>query len=123
MSKGLSYFLGLITGVLLAVVGIVLLGLTQSHQDEMQKVYFDKPSKCISSSELNVMQVIDDYSAIAMEDFMTLMLIENPKGEYFYDGQTIKCPKGYCMRQVGVFKYLTVENHLKTIPIVRISKK
>ena len=85
MSKGLSYFLGLITGVLLAVVGIVLLGLTQSHQDEMQKVYFDKPGKCISSSELNVMQVIDDYSAIAMEDFMTLMLIENPKGEYFYD--------------------------------------
>ena len=120
MSKGLYYFLGLITGVLLTVVGIMLLGLTK--EDSADKVYFDKPGTCIYTDDLHVLHVVDNYSAIALADYQA-MLIENPKGEYFYDGQTIKCPKGNCMRQVGVFKYLTTEGYPRTIPIVRISKK
>ena len=80
------------------------------------------------------MQVVGDNFALAHEveynsvfgRYMPtdlLVLVTNDDGEYYYDEQIIKIPKGKCMRQVGVYKYRTKMELDKTVPIVKIMDK
>lgn len=52
-----------------------------------------------------------------------LVLIMNDNGEYYYDEQIIKVPKGKCMRQVGIYKYQAKSGIEKTVPIVMLMNK
>ena len=47
----------------------------------------------------------------------------NDNGEYYYDEQIIKVPKGKCMRQVGIYKYQAKSGIEKTVPIVMLMNK
>ena len=134
MNRFLIYILGIITGV----------GLTfgfayfTSGEKELVKddgiTLFETPGETFNVSAFKVIQVVDDAHALAIEmrwepvfkDYMQeelVVLLTNDSGEYYYDDQMIKTPKGKAMKQVGVYKYETRAGIAKTVPIVKLMDK
>lgn len=59
----------------------------------------------------------------AFKDYMQeelIVLITNDNGEYYYDDQMIKIPKGKTMLQVGIYQYDTRAGLEKTGPIIKL---
>lgn len=134
MNKFLIYILGIITGVVLTLVFAYLI----SDQKELVKddgiTLFETPGETFKVSAFKVIQVVDDNHALAIEmrwepvfeDYMPeelVVLLTNDSGEYYYDDQLIKTPKGKAMKQVGVYKYETRAGLAKTVPIVKLMDK
>lgn len=95
---------------------------------------FETPGETFKVSAFKVIQVVDDNHALAIEmrwepafeDYMQedlVVLLTNDSGEYYYDDQMIKTPKGKAMKQVGVYKYETRGGLAKTVPIVKVMDK
>ncbi len=110
--------------------------------------FFEQAGECISENELQVIQVVNENAAIAVEyekemvphiDPVTgdvvrkeqrasvstdlTVLIYNEEGNTYYDSQYISLPEGKCFRQVGTYRYVSNANNVKTIPIVEILDK
>ena len=134
MNRFLIYILGVITGI----------GLTfgfayfTSGEKELVKddgiTLFETPGETFKVSAFKVVQVIDDNHALAIEvrwepvfdDYMQddfVVLLTNDSGQYYYDDQIIKTPKGKAMKQIGIYKYETKVGLAKTVPIVKIMDK
>ena len=85
---------------------------------------FEKPKSKIKATDLTVFQVLPDGSALAkVENFsswgmVVLLLPETDNG--YYDDQSITVPKGKSLMQIGVFKYESKEEVVKTVPIVKV---
>lgn len=137
MKKGLVFLLGFISGIIFTFV-MMLYVAKQSVDEVVEKVdngmtFFEQPGDCLSSNQFEVMQVLGDNYALAYEQkydeylgYMRtdlLVLVTNDEGVYYYDEQTIKVPKGKCMRQVGIYKYQTKLEDWKTVPIVKLMDK
>lgn len=137
MKNGLVFLLGFISGIIFTFV-MMLYVAKQSVDEVVEKVdngmtFFEQPGDCVSTNQFEVMQVLDDNYALAYEQkyeeylgYMRtdlLVLVTNDEGIYYYDEQTIKVPKGKCMRQVGIYKYQTKLEDWKTVPIVKLMDK
>lgn len=137
MKNGLVFLLGFISGIIFTFV-MMLYVAKQSVDEVVEKVdngmtFFEQPGDCMSTNQFEVMQVLDDNYALAYEQkyeeylgYMRtdlLVLVTNDEGIYYYDEQTIKVPKGKCMRQVGIYKYQTKLEDWKTVPIVKLMDK
>ena len=133
MKNLLVFVLGFISGVAFTFfAAIVISNTTDTNNNGM--IFFEQPGKCLSTKSFEVMQVIDDNHALAhemewdsylkkYEQTDLLVLVTNDNGEYYYDEQLIKIPKGKCMRQVGVYKYKNRMDVVKTVPIVKLMEK
>ena len=62
---------------------------------------------------------IDDYK----DRYDNLVLLIGEKDAYYYDDMAITVSKKQEVKQVGIFKYKTTEDKLKTVPIVVITDK
>ena len=129
MKSIVSFILGFIAGV----VSLFLLALIIKSSGGQDKTMFEAPGECISTSKMQVIQVIDENSAIAYEveyndvlkkDFIKsdgiIVLVTNDNDNVYYDEQIVNLPSGKCFRQVGVYKYTANSGMDKTIPIVKI---
>ena len=129
MKSIVSFILGFIAGV----VSLFLLALIIKSSGGQGKTMFETPGECISTSRMQVLQVVDKNSAIATEmeyvDFLKDysiksngigVLITNDENNSYYDDQQVTVPCGKCFRQVGVYKYTANSGMAKTIPIVKI---
>jgi hypothetical protein len=130
MKSIVSFILGFIAGV----ASILIFGLSLNGTGlEQGKTMFEAPGECISTSKMQVIQVIDENSAIAYEveyndvlkkDFIKsdgiIVLVTNDNDNVYYDEQIVNLPSGKCFRQVGVYKYTAKSDMNKTIPIVKI---
>ena len=129
MKSIVSFILGFIAGV----GSLLLLALVIHGTDEENRTMFEAPGECISTSKMQVIQVIDENSAIAYEveyndvlkkDFIKsdgiIVLVTNDNDNVYYDEQIVNLPSGKCFRQVGVYKYTAKSGMAKTIPIVKI---
>ena len=130
MNKFFIYILGLITGIGLTF-GFAYL---KSETDETIKDNVENTREKFSINAFQVIQVIDDNHALAIEakwesflkDYMPgelTVLITNDSGEYYYDDQIIKTTKTKCFKQVGIYKYNTRAGIEKTVPIVKLMDK
>lgn len=91
--------------------------------------YLDTPGECVTDRDLKVGRVLESGNAIARGvtswlDGVALtsgieVLLLRKDGDLYYSGQVVKISKGYCARQVGVFR----ESSYSTYPVVRIEKK
>ncbi len=91
--------------------------------------YLDTPGECVTDLDLKVGRVLESGNAIARGvtswlDGMAIasgieVLLLRKDGDLYYSGQVVKIPKGFCARQVGVFR----ESSFSTYPVVRIEKK
>lgn len=96
-------------------------------------VLFDEPGEILSTQPFEVFQVLDHGAALAREidksyaswnattELMVLLI--NDEGKYYYDDQIIEIPEGKCLRQIGVYKYMTKAEFEKTVPIAKIMDK
>lgn len=128
MKKWIVFVLGFVSGIVFLFLVLLIIGKTYATNDGM--TYFEKPGKCISTKEFEVIQVIGDGYALAREivdrtsliniPSGLLVLVTNDNGELYYDDQVIEVPKGKCMRQIGVYEYQTKSENWKTVPIVQL---
>ena len=140
MKKWVVFLLGFISGIL--VIVFVQFILEKSKLSDNGMTFFNEPGECISTNDFKIFQVIGDNCALGYEmngDFSDMgwivsltetiikggriVLIINDKGEYYYDDQVIKVPKDKCMRQIGVYRYITKDANEKTVPIVKLMDK
>jgi len=130
MKKWIVFLLGFITGIVFTFV-VAFITASRSNSDNNQMTFFEKPGECLSINNFEVMQVVGEGCALAYEvkwnsilerytSTDLLVLIINDNGEYYYDDQIIKVPRGKCMRQVGIYKYPTKMEIEKTVPIVKL---
>jgi hypothetical protein len=128
MKKWIVFVLGFVSGMVFLFLVLLIIGKSSATDEGM--TYFEKPGKCISTKEFEVIQVIGDGYALAREivdrtsliniPSGLLVLVTNDNGELYYDDQVIEVPKGKCMRQIGVYEYQTKSENWKTVPIVQV---
>lgn len=122
MKKWIVFVLGFVSGIVFLFLVLLIIGKTYATNDGM--TYFEKPGKCISTKDFEVMQVVGEGYALAREKKGyvggILVLVTNENGELYYDDQVIKVPEGKCMRQIGVYEYQTRMETTKTVPIVQV---
>ena len=118
MNKFLIYLLGIITGIGLTFGFAYLKSETDETIKDNGMTFFENPGEKFSINAFEVIQVIDDNHALAieakwesfLEEYMPgelTVLITNDSGEYYYDDQIIKTTKTKCFKQVGIYKYNT----------------
>ncbi|MDE6569543.1 MAG: hypothetical protein K2K43_02850 [Alistipes sp.] len=133
MKKWLVFLLGFIAGILFTFIAAFIIN-SGTNMGNNGITFFEHPGECLSISNFEVMQVVGNDCALAHEvewdSFLQryktkdlLVLIMNDNGEYYYDEQIIKVPKGKCMRQVGIYKYQAKSGIEKTVPIVMLMNK
>ncbi len=144
MSKGLSFFLGILTGILLTFglfavrAYIVQQGGESVVEIEKQAklpegvTMLDTPVPFTEAKNFEIMQVIFDDAALAQSEKKTqytgsiyysdpVVLIVTDQKNTFYDDQIVKCPKDSKVMQVGTYNYKT-QMGWKTVPIIRFVK-
>lgn len=129
MKNVLIFIAGMVTGAVL-LLGISFFVAKASYDDGV--TLFEKDGEIISENSFQVFQVVESGNALAYEvepgyldmlptDLVVLFLSED--GKSFYDDQIIKVPAGKCVRQIGVYRYPTKDEIVKTVPIVAIRDK
>ena len=118
-----SFFLGVITGIVLTFVGVLVIGLViQNSEDNDPVQYLEKPVSYENKKETSfkVFQVLDN-AALAIEisnkalmwyDGNTVVLL----GEDFYSDQvvTVKNPQ-----RVGTYSYTNRGGMPMTVPVIK----
>ena len=145
MSKGLTYFLGILTGVLLTLGFFAVRSYTSKDKtdggvkaEESAKLpdgvtMLDEPVPFNEAKNFQVLQVVFEDAALAQSEkkmqytgsiYYTdpVVLIVADQKNTFYDDQIVKCPKDSKVMQVGTYQYQT-QMGWKTVPIVRFVKQ
>ena len=95
---------------------------------------FDEPGDEMSLRSFKVFQVLSNGTALAESSEMSKVQYDFQYGEpvvfflpedsaSYYDDQIIKCPAGKITRQVGIYRYETKNDFVKTVPIVKFIDK
>ena len=127
MKKGLLFGSGFLSGVIVTIIVLIIIGLARQNNGNLTGVkMFDDPGEVVNEKSFEVLQVIADNAALVCvsdEYFGTIYLMTNNSGRYYYDDETITVPKGKCVRQLGIYKYQTKSKDYKTVPIIGIGDK
>lgn len=144
MSKGLSYFLGIVTGILLTLGFFAVKAYvpkqdgdegTQTEQEAKLPdgvTMLDEPVPFNEAKNFQVLQVVFEDAALAQSEkkmqytgttYYTdpVVLIVADEKNTFYDDQIVKAPKDCKVIQVGTYNYKT-QMGWKTVPIIRFVK-
>lgn len=134
MSKGVAYFLGILTGIALTVAAVFVIYKTNSS-DEL--TMFKERGKMMDTESYMIVQTHDHNHALAVDSEMlaisalinipssintAVYIIGNEKSN-FYDGLEIKSSEKVKFYQVGTYRYKTKEEEWKTVPAVMLMKK
>lgn len=137
MKKWVVFLLGSITGAILTIVVLVIIGMSMNNlttgggsiNSYPGLVIFEQPTEEIKTPSFRVMQVISNNMALAHagenkygEVWYTgmLVLLIGDEGTYFYDDQIVEVPKGKIARHIGTYQYETKSERQKTVPVVKI---
>ena len=118
-----SFFIGMLSGVVLTIVALVVIGFVRQKNNEGDAVqYLEKPvsyeNKKITS--FKVFQVIGEDAALAMES-------SNKKHEWFYGNTVVLVGKDFYSDQVvtmknpqrtGTYSYMNNSGMPMTVPII-----
>lgn len=89
---------------------------------------FEEVGDIITTNDIKLFQVVDDNAALAHEignygiPTGLTVLYYSDEGS-LYDGQTLKLKRNECFRQIGVYKYQSMNEVYRTVPIVTIFEK
>ena len=144
MKKGLFYFLGIVTGILLTL-GFFAIKSNKSKQgaedvpttEKEAKLpkginMLDEPVPFTEASNFQVLQVVFEDAALAQSENHfglsgyyfgdPVVLIVSDQKNTFYDNQIVNAPKDCKVMQVGTYNYHSQMGR-KTVPIVRFIKE
>ena len=129
MSKGVAYFLGILTGIVLTIGASIIIAKSQGEDPSSNGIsMFEKRGQAMTEGSFKIFQTLDDKHALASgvsnEEYgwymgITVMIIGN-ENDHFYDDQIIKKTSGKKFYQVGTYKYQTKSEEFKTVPIVAL---
>ena len=140
MKKWLIFLGGTVTGIVLTILFAVVVNSLREGKDNnggtselVEKPslkddikLFDEPGDIIKENSLKVFQVLTDHTALVrnINSYVgTVYLITNKDNEYYYDSQEIVIPKNKEIRQIGIYRYPTQNDVIKTVPIIMIMNK
>ncbi len=113
-----------VSGIIVGVVATFIFAVVSTNSGIVR---FDEPGKEITSSPLQVIQVLSEGVALAEEhhvkysDKLIVLLVS--EGEHFYDDQIVYLSDGDTFKQIGVYTYNTNMGIKKTVPIVEALPK
>ena len=124
MKTFITFLFGMVCGAI-ALIGIsLLLQRTNLESTFHGKTYLHEVGDVISTNNFRILQVTDSGDALAREetDELSFLLVLFPKNDQqeYYDEQVIYTPAGKCLRQVGTYRYTSVKDIEKSIPIVEL---
>ena len=129
MSKGVAYFLGILTGIVLTIGASIIIAKSQGEDPSSNGIsMFEKRGQAMTEGSFKIFQTLDDKHALASgvsnEEYgwymgITVMIIGN-ENDHIYDDQIIKKTSGKKFYQVGTYKYQTKSEDFKTVPIVAL---
>ena len=134
MKKIWVYLLGVLSGVILAIIALVIISVAiNADNDPAGKMsngmeFFEVPGDIIDESSFEVFQALGDGAALARgrgdgySSFYSGInaLLYNDEDVPYYDKQVIKAPQGKCFRQVGIYRYSSKGGVSRTVPIVMV---
>lgn len=114
----------------LLAVFFILFGCSQisSNDDSILDATKEKNPECMNMRRFRVFQVIESNYALAHEcasdydkDFCigAVVLLTPQRNIDYYDDMYVSVPKDKCAIQNGVYQYVTKNENLKTVPVIR----
>lgn len=138
MKKIWVYLLGVLTGIVITIIALAVIGAAINSKDESgtKRIrgmdFFEKPGDMVEAASVKVFQSLDDGIALANckgDDPYDLdlygepiVMLYNEEGTPYYDNQIVKSPKGKCFRQVGIYRYSSRMGD-RIVPIVMLLDK
>lgn len=128
--KSILYFIaGLVVGAGLVIAIGYSSGNETAKPDNGITIFENEGESIGTESRYKVIQVVDGgalaieiYDEIWMPTELAVLFLDE-HGNGFYDNQVITVPKGKCLRQLGLYRYINKDNMPKTIPVVAIRNK
>lgn len=128
--KSILYFItGLVVGAGLIIAIDYSSGNETAKPDNGITIFENEGESIGTESRYKVIQVVDGgalaieiYDEIWMPTELAVLFLDE-SGNGFYDNQVITVPKGKCLRQLGLYRYINKDNMPKTIPVVAIRNK
>lgn len=127
-----KFIFGFISGIIVAVVAIGLIGYVNSSNDNLKFYEDPKMEHCLDIKELKVFQVLQNNVALAQENTNiegfnisipylsdTVLLMES-EGYQFYDNEIISLKKKQCFKQKGTYQYQSKDGNYHTVPAVSV---
>ena len=118
---------GVITGILalLLIKAILAYSKTTGGDIDNEITWFDEPGEVFDESALKVFYVLAKHDALVEPAYAPYLnekvyLLVNDEGKYYYDNEIVKVPEGYQLRQMGIFRYPTQDEEIRTVPVVQI---
>ena len=136
MKKIWVYLLGVLTGIVVAIIILAIIGVTMNAKNDPGTrmtngmSFFETPGDIVEPSSVKVFQALGDGAALAhckgkeKYDWYgdPIVLLYNEVGDPYYDEQIINAPNGKSFRQVGIYRYSSRMGD-KTVPIVMLLDK
>lgn len=129
MKNWLIFLGGLVSGVVLTILVLLIVGLAgQKNGGLPGATFFDQPGEVVDVPAFKVMQAIQDNAALVNgksadsfgESFFgDLYLMYNNTNHIYYDDEVIRVPKDKIVRQIGIYRY-EAKIGRKTVPIIAI---
>ena len=118
-----SFFLGVLTGIVLTFVGLFVIGLVYQKSKDSTIQYLENPVSYENKKETSfkVFQVLEN-KALANEVsdtfYNSVMYLGNTVlllGDNYYNDQVVNVKNP---QRVGTFKYITNKKEIMTVPII-----
>lgn len=138
MKKGIIFILGMVAGAILTILVCGFIAYCKNKEAPEENpgvIFFEEPGEQLNLKCFKIIQCFEDGPALAqgslknnveIDDFFwggqTVVLIP-PEGETFYDNKIVKVPSGKVVRMVGTYRYETMKELEKTVPIVKLMDK
>jgi hypothetical protein len=129
MKKWMIFGAGVITGILalLLIKAILAYSKTNGGDIDNEITWFDEPGEVFDESALKVFYVLAKHDALVEPAYAPYLnekvyLLVNDEEKYYYDNEIVKVPEGYQLRQMGIFRYPTQDEEIRTVPVVKIIK-
>ena len=133
MKKGLVFFLGVITGIILTIGAMFFIYASHEANEENNISMFSTPGETLNLKSFEIMQVLPNGSALAQSSEKAksqytfysdpIVMLLPVDGSSYYDNQIIEVPAKKVVRQVGTFKYTSKAGLDKTVPVIQFFDK
>lgn len=140
MKQWVVFLGGVVTGAILTFIVLAIIGNAQNGRSDSiveetnsnnKITMFDEPGDVVEDNNLKVFQVIAEDAALAkgQEDkyddlyLGKVYLLINNDGKFYYDDEIVKAKEGKVFRQVGIYRYPTRNENIKTVPIIMLMDK
>ena len=118
-----SFFLGVLTGIVLTFVGLFVIGLVYQKSKDSRIQYLENPVSYENKKETSfkVFQVLENKALaneVSSKVGSTVLYLGNTVlllGDNYYNDQVVNVKNP---QRVGTFKYITNEKERMTIPII-----